>query len=230
MAVHLKQSGVAKDNVYTVYNGFDFLEVPKPDHEMNRKTIIAKYGLSDDARILSCTGRIKPVKCQHTLIEMLAGLDKNVYLLLAGDVHDESYKKRLDDQIERLGLEGRVIFTGYQFNVYPLMDASEITYLPSLFEGLGNVVIESFLMEKPAIASDIPPIREIIDDGSNGYCVLGQDAEKYLAYTRELLKDPQKRQRFGTAGRKKADSLFSKDVFIRESIRSLQAAVESFDR
>lgn len=121
-----------------------------------------------------------------------------------------------------------MIFTGYRRDALQIMDASEITYLPSCAEGLPNVIIESFIISTPVIANDIPPIRELIEDGVNGYLIRNNNVDEYVIKTRELLDNEEKRRRFSINGRNKMERMFSKKVFIDESIAALKKAFEYF--
>lgn len=228
---HLQKiKGLIKDNSYVVYDGFDIDSFPKPNPLKSREGLTNEFQLSLDIAIISCIARIDKSKQQHILLEMLYKLnDKRVVLLLVGSSDDKAYKEMLMEIIKKYGLEKQVIFAGYRFDIPKIMDASEITYLPSSFEGLGNVIIESFLMYKPVIASDIPPIREIIDDGINGFRVKDDNVDEYCKKTLELLNDKEKCKEFGINGRTKVEHLFSKENFISESIKSFQKAFEYFN-
>ena len=63
----------------------------------------------------------------------------------------------------------RVKLLGYQNNPWKFMSKSELFILPSIWEGFGNVIVESMLIGIPVISSDCPSgPREILNDGANG--------------------------------------------------------------
>ncbi len=66
--------------------------------------------------------------------------DHDAVLLLVGD---GPLRKTIEDKVNRLGLEECVIFTGVQSNVSELLMAMDVFVFPSLFEGLGIVLIEA---------------------------------------------------------------------------------------
>lgn len=222
---HLKTKKLIKGNSYVVYNGLDIDKFPEPNSTKSKEDLINEFRLPTEVIFISCIARIDKSKQQFILLEMLYKLiDKQIVLLLVGSSHDKAYKESLLALIKKYGLEERVIFAGYRIDIPKIIDASEITYLPSSFEGLPNVIIESFIMYKPVIASDIPPIREIVDVGINGFCVKDNCIDEYCKRTLELLQDKEKRKEFGINGRRKVEKLFSKKTFIDESIRSFQKA------
>lgn len=228
---HLKTKRLIKNNSYVVYDGFDIDTFPKPNQSLSREELMKEFKLPFDSVIVSCIAKIdKKQKQQHILLEMLYKLnDKRIILFLAGNTNDKEYKKTLITIIKKYGLEKNVIFTGYRFDIPKIIDASEITYLPSSWEGIPNAVIESFIMYTPVIASDIPPVREIIDDNINGFCIKDNNHDEYYKRTFELLNNKEKRKKFGIDGRTKVENLFSKETFISESIKSFQKAFEYFD-
>ena len=225
---HLIEKKLQRDNGYVVFDGFDMNIHPEPNKEISRKSVIKEFFLPDKSRVIGCVAKIDPSKRQHILIEMLYNLQKtDIILLLVGGIHNKKYKNELDNLVSRLNLNNRVIFCGHRIDVFRFFDASEITYLSSSFEGLPNVVIESFIMHTPVIASDIPPVKEIIDNGFDGYCV--KNVDEYCEKTLELLNDSEKRREFGIRGRRKVEQIFSKPVFIEESINSLREAFNYFE-
>lgn len=226
---HLIDKGLQRNNGCVVYDGFDLQQYPETNENASFQSIIKEFNLPKNSKIICCVAKIDPSKRQHVLIEMMNKLNQtDLVLLLVGATHNESYKKILDDLIEKYSLSNNIVFCGYRFDVPKFLDASKITYLASSFEGLGNVIIESYFMYTPVIASDIPPIREIIDNEVNGYRV--NTIEEYCEKTLELLNEPEKRRKLAVQGRQKMEQMFSKQVFIDESIKSFKKAFNHFDR
>jgi glycosyltransferase involved in cell wall biosynthesis len=226
---HLIDKGLQKNNGCVVYDGFDLDKYPGANKQESFQSIIQEFNLPANTRIISCIAKIDTNKRQHVLIDMLNRLKQtDLVLMLVGAIHDEQYIRTLDDLIDKHGLNDKVVFCGYRFDVPRFLDASEISYLASSHEGLGNVIIESYIMHTPVIASDIPPIREIIDDGVNGYRV--NTIEEYCEKTLELLGDSEKRRKFAELGCKKMEQMFSRSVFIDESIKSFFKAFNYFER
>jgi glycosyltransferase involved in cell wall biosynthesis len=61
--------------------------------------------------------------------------------------------------------------------------ACDILCVPSMQESFGGIYTEGWIMKKPVIGGDIPAIRDVIDDGLNGFLVqqdAGQMAEKNM--------------------------------------------------
>lgn len=79
------------------------------------------------------------------------------------------------------------------------LDACSLYAMPSIHETFGIGYLEAWLHEKPVIGGDIPPLREVIADGVDGYVVPQRVASIASAIT-TLLGDAELRQRMGRAG------------------------------
>lgn len=80
--------------------------------------------------------------------------------------------------------------------------ACDLLCVPSMQESFGGVYTEAWMMKKPAIGGDIPAIRDVIDEGINGFLVQqnpSQIADKII----ELLNNPSLCLEMGEAGYQK---------------------------
>ena len=75
-------------------------------------------------------------------------------LVLVGDGED---RKKIEEQIARLGLTEDVILTGFREDIPALLSAFDLFVLPSVFEGLGIVLIEAQASGLGCLASDAVP-------------------------------------------------------------------------
>jgi glycosyltransferase involved in cell wall biosynthesis len=64
-----------------------------------------------------------------------------------------------------------------------LLGEVDVTLFPSRFEGVGYPVLESLHAGVPVIATDAPPMNEIVADERNGLLVRARDAGRYGAQT-----------------------------------------------
>lgn len=117
-------------------------------------------------------GRLSPQKGFMNLIEAAAKTKAKNYLIeiagvgeLAGEL-----KKRIKD----LELVSRVRLIG-PVNARNFLNRLDIFILPSLWEGLGLVILEAAALEKPIIASRTGGITEILDDENASLFPAGDD-------------------------------------------------------
>ncbi|MBD3189759.1 MAG: glycosyltransferase [Candidatus Heimdallarchaeota archaeon] len=95
----------------------------------------------------------------------LSKINKKLTLLMIGD---GNYRTTLEDKVNKLGLRERVIFTGYQNNVYNYHLKADIFVNPSHWEGMPNTVIEAMSSGLIVFCSDIPEHRFLIKSNQNG--------------------------------------------------------------
>lgn len=79
------------------------------------------------------------------------------------------------------------------------LDACTVYAMPSIHETFGIGYLEAWLHEKPVIGGDIPPLREVIDHGTDGL-VVPQKVEDIASAILMLLDDAAMRRRMGQAG------------------------------
>jgi glycosyltransferase involved in cell wall biosynthesis len=116
-------------------------------------------------------GRLVRQKNFGLLLEAAALLEgrRPVRVLLVGDGDD---RRALAEQARTLGIESRVLFTGFTPNPYSLIARSSALVLSSFWETLPTVLIEAMALGIPCVATDCDfGPREILDNGRFGRLV-----------------------------------------------------------
>ncbi|GFE64654.1 glycosyltransferase family 4 protein [Litoreibacter roseus] len=188
-----KQFGVPEDRITIALPGFD------------RPKITAKP--SNPPLILS-VGLLAPRKGHDVLLDALAGLkDLDWRAVIAGKVHDAAYASSLIDQLTRLGLAGRVQFTG-ELSALDLADrfaAASIFALATRYEGYGMVLSEAMLYGLPVISCAVGAVPDTVGDA--GILVPPNDPEQLAGALRTLLTDPAAYKQYKAAAVAKANDL-----------------------
>lgn len=133
--------GVASKRATIIYNG---IEIEKYRFSNNDRILLRqKLGISENAIVMLCLGRLEAVKHFAYAIEIIKELqNKNGYnylLMIVGDGSQRSYL----EEYARNGKVQNVVFTGYQKQIKSYLDASDIMLQPSLFEGFPVSAIEA---------------------------------------------------------------------------------------
>lgn len=133
---------------------------------------------SKKEKIVLSVGRLIPEKNQELLIRAFATSEKlNEYSLhIYGD---GPLKVQLQELIKNLNVENRVKLCGVELDPIKRHNEATVFALTSYVEGFPNVLIEAMANGIVCVASDIESgvVREIIQDGENGYLFRNRDVE-----------------------------------------------------
>jgi glycosyltransferase involved in cell wall biosynthesis len=110
------------------------------------------------------------------------------------------YEQQLKDLTASLGVAGSVIFTGERRDVPNLLAAFDVSTQCSLADNLAGTV-ESLLMARPLVASDIPGFADTVKHEETGLVVPPDDPPALAAAIVRLLRDPELAARLGENGR-----------------------------
>jgi glycosyltransferase involved in cell wall biosynthesis len=200
-AADVARLGIAPDRVSVVVRGRDpgRLGHPGPDRRRRSRTTL---GLHEDAQVIVNVGRVSPSKGWPDLLEafdLLADSRPRAVLLVAGqpDAATPTF------QTLRLGssFANRIHLLGQRDDVPDILAAADVFAVPSLSEGFPGATIEAMALALPVVASDLPALREVVQDGATGILVPPRDPVRLASAFRELLDDPDSAQALGTRGR-----------------------------
>lgn len=191
------------------------------------EAVRAGLGVPRDAFLVTVIGEVSRRKAQHRLVRVLprlltAGVD--VHLTLVGPVRPD-YRPRIEREIHRHGLAGRVTLAGRRADVAEILAASDCSCLPSRSEVMPLGILESLACGVPVVATDVGGVRECVRHGEDGFVVpVNRDrplAEAILA----LALDPPLRQRMGDAARTAARTRFSPEACLPSILASYRRAL-----
>lgn len=170
-----------KGKVNILNNAID-LDKFKYNEEL-RKQKRKELNISDDTIVIGHIGRFVAQKNHRFLIEIFNDLHKinnNTKLLLIGQGPLEDEMKNLTNKYK---ISDYVIFLGQRNDVNDLYNAMDIFALPSLYEGLGMVLIEAQCSGIKCIASSVVPKDVCITENIN---FLDFDSENWVNYLKGL--------------------------------------------
>jgi len=204
----IKRYQVPEEKVRVIYNG---LELSKFQGE-------AYHRQPGEAVIFGSIGRLATQKNFGSLIEALSLFkDRNFLCLIAGS---GDLRPVLEKQIKDFNLGEKIKLVGLQKDVSGFLSQLDFFILPSLWEGLGIVLLEAGLKGLPVLASRVDGIKEVIKDGETGILFdpqeIGDMAEK-IEYALSQVDSPQ----FRALGEK-----LQSDIRERFDIRKVAAEYE----
>lgn len=153
---------ICKPNYKIIMNAIDAQKFAY--NSKTRKRIREELKI-EDKFVVGIVGRLTVAKNHSFLIEIF----KNIYekrqdsvLLIVGD---GELRNKLQEQVNRLGIQKNVIFTGARFNTEDYYQAMDVFAFPSLWEGLGIVAIEAQCSGLKCVVSERVPEKVDLNVG-----------------------------------------------------------------
>ena len=176
----------------------------------------------ENKRVIMCVGRLVHRKGQDALIAAMPNIVKRLpeaVLVLVGVGPREKYLRK---QVERLGLQSSVIFTGrVQYTQLPqYFQAADLFVMPSRsrlagleVEGLGIVYLEASACGIPVIAGKSGGAPDAVLSGETGLLVDGKNPTEISNTIVALLPDRNRLLAMGKAGNKWVSAEWSWDIW-----------------
>jgi len=156
--------------------------------------VLAKERLSKDQGytkergLIAVSSRLVHFKKIDEVIRALPYLEPHVNLVVMGDGPERS---KLETLVSELSLCGRVHFKGYVQDPYYWYKKAEVFVLPSLFEGFGNVLVESMSCGCQVVANaNAGAPAEVLGNGKYGFLYDGGDEKRLADAINEAFERP----------------------------------------
>jgi len=148
-----------KKSIKVIYNGIN----------INKFKPIAKSNKSKGNTTFSMISRMTELRDHKTLIDAFCAIAKNkcYQLILAGD---GDTKNELELIVKEKGMNHKIFFTGSidEESIIKLIQDTDIYIHSSLAETLSTSILQVMACKVPIIATDIPGISNLLDDGKDG--------------------------------------------------------------
>jgi len=173
-----------------------------------------ELGIGADTPLIVSVGRLSREKGHRYLVDAAAALARDGHrfaLVIVGDGREMPHLQRL---IAKHGLAGQAHLAGFRTDVPAIMAEADVVALPSLTEGLPNVVLEAFAAGKPVVATRVGGVPEVIDDGRTGLLVRAGDPTALAGGIAACLYDPARAARIGEEALRALEA-YSPDAQVR---------------
>ncbi|MCJ7633025.1 glycosyltransferase family 4 protein [Candidatus Bathyarchaeota archaeon] len=171
-------------------------------------------------------GNLEPRKGLDIAIRALSLLGHIAFSfdIIGGHHKQEKYFMCLKTLVDKLHLEGKVLFHGKieAERIPTFYQRADIFVFPSLHEGYGMAIPEAMSFGLPIVATDVPPINEIVRDPANGFLFPPGDAPAMARALETLLLDPKLRRRIGRRNFEASKRFPTWDSVVRRTFQVLQ--------
>jgi len=177
-------------------------------------------GLPETAPVIAVFARLNRLKGIEYFLDagaLLAKRFETARFLIVGDSISQAYRDELEKRTADLGLGDRVVFAGFRSDVPELLAEVTVSVLPSLAEGLSNVVLEAMAAGVPVVATSVGGTPEMVEDGVTGLLVPSRDAAALAQAIGSLLGDPARGRSIGQAGQRRVAERFSLEATVRDT-------------
>lgn len=148
----------------------------------------------------------------------------DVRLVIAG--REGSQTPLLRARAENLALARHLVLLGPRNDVADLLCAADVFVLPSRWEGLPGALLEAMALEVPLVASNIPPVREVVTQEHSSLVPPGQPAALARAVVTAVI-DAEAAKARATRARERFESAFTIDVAGRGMVAFYERALGS---
>ena len=209
----LVAEGIDFARIHLIANGVDCRRFSPPTAE-ERQQARASLRVPANGPLVVFAGRLAKDKGVDFLFDAWQSIEQHVAgepwtLVVAGSgLPGNNYRERGERELRR------AVFVGKVPDVRPLLDAADVLVLPSLSEGLSNIVLEAMATGLPVVGTAIGGLREQIDDGVTGLLVPPRDANALVQALTMLSRDAGLRLRMGLAARIRVEQRYSLDLMV----------------
>ena len=142
---------------------------------------------------------------------------------------EQEYEAEVRARIEQLGLQDRVVLTGYQERVANFVNAADLLIHPPIRpEPFGLAPIEAMALGKPVIASAAGGLLETVEAGVSGVLVEPGNVQGFAEAVKGLLEDPERRQEMGRRGRERVERCFALEAHVAQVDRLYRETLSGY--
>ncbi len=203
----IEVNGFNADRIISIPTGVD-VDIFKPEGIHN--DIREDLKLEKSTPLVGSVSVIRSWKGLDYLVKAVPLILKEIpktRFIIAGE---GPYKKTLLKTINETGVSDKVCLLGHREDTLSVFNSIDILAHPSYAnEGVPQSVLQAMAMKKPVVASDIPPLKEIVIGSETGILTPVKNPESIAAAIIRLLSDKELSKKLGENGRRLVSSSYS---------------------
>jgi len=210
---------IPEDKRAVIYNPVCMERYSRKLSEEEKANLRRKLGVDEEDVVVGSLAQLIPRKGLHYLIKaakLILGKRRDVTFLLVGKGF---YEGKLKQMAKTLGIEDKVILPGAWDDVTEILPIFDIFCLPTLADALPFAIVEAMASGKPVVATRVGGCPEAVLDGETGFLVPPEDETALAEALLHLIEDEELRRKFGEAGRRRAEDIFSLKRCVEEYLK-----------
>jgi glycosyltransferase involved in cell wall biosynthesis len=207
--------GLPEKKVQVIQNGTDLSRF-NPAH-FPPSGMRSEFGIGAVDPVMLVAARLEPQKGHSVLLNAMPEVLREFPNCRVFCLGDGVLRQELELQAQQLGLQENVCFLGFRSDVADWLALCDFTILPSFYEGLPLVAVESLAAGRTMVATAVDGTPEVIVNGRTGITVLPGDPAALAAAICSMLRSPELRQRLAEQGRAYVLARFSQERQVRET-------------
>ncbi len=196
---------------------------------------LADLGIEPEAPVVGSVGNLRRIKNHALFVRAMAEVlprHPRARAVIVGQplASEPEHPALIEAEIERLGLRGRVILTGFRSDVPRILKRLSVLCLTSESEGMPSAALEAMAAARPVVAVAVGGVPELVRHGWNGYLAEPGDAAGLAAAVDRLLADPYHAADLGSNARRLAEEGHDCGKAARRLAALYEAALEEHGR
>jgi glycosyltransferase involved in cell wall biosynthesis len=188
-----------------------------------------EVGAGAEETVFTYTGRLAPIKRLDTMLRAIAIARESGAQVRVAVVGDGELRPDLEDLARELRCSDSVHFLGYRLDLARIAAGSDAALLTSDNEGTPVSLIEAAAAGRPAVATKVGGVPDIVIEGSGLLAAAGDERAVAAAMVR-LAEDPGLRRRMGSRARDHVHDRFAASRLLRDVDSLYSGLLESAGR
>jgi glycosyltransferase involved in cell wall biosynthesis len=220
----LLKAGVSRGRIRLIRNGIGLRAFENPIPTLRRDL------QSDTVPIIGLIGRLsweKGVDIFLNAASRVLAEFPNARFVVVGEGPD---KGKLEQQVEELNIRESVSMLGRRDDMASVYASLDVMVSASRQEGLPMAILEGMANSLPLVATAVGAVPTVVLDGRTGILVPAEKPDALAAGIIDLLRDPAKRKRLGTAARRRVEEEYSAERMTNDYLQVYAEAIEVVTR